>query len=85
MLGCRNCGQPRLPNATTAASLRAWGGPEAGGGSPLTQAGFSPQVSQSWVKGQPRIHAESLSAVEPRGYVLLWFVFSLHQEFRNEA
>ena len=58
MLGCRNCGQPGLPNTTTAASLRAWGAQRlGGGGSPLTQAGFSPPVSQGWVKVQPRIHA----------------------------
>ena len=33
-LGCRNCGQPGLPNATTAASLRA-GGPRGWGAAPL--------------------------------------------------
>lgn len=46
MLGCRNRGQPGLPNATTAASLRA-GGPRGWGAAPLPRLVSGP--------GQPEL------------------------------
>ena len=84
MLGCRNCGQPGLPNATTAASLRAWGGPEAGGGgSPLTQAGFSPRSARAGSKVSP--HPGLVPLRSGAAWLRAAVVCFQHQEFRNEA
>lgn len=79
--GCGSCGQPGLPNATTAASLRAGRALRLRGLDRAPTPRLAPARKQTeLVTGLPWAQCSPLYVTWLHGYFLFWTIFNLQKE-----